>query len=181
MDAMDDSTTVMDVDAAVRADSVAAAESADRSDPAWRGETVNNNLNNADHPIEATTDEDVIVGGVIRNCTSLTIADSVDNVENADTVDNVASADPTDSRSIEIDDSMDQSTRVDSNDCESDNDTTSESSCLEVMTPDGQEYYLRLGDTPRRRSALRLSRIIARQLLLRRVAQGRNAEIYDKV
>uniref|UniRef100_A0AAQ5Z6M5 StAR-related lipid transfer protein 13 n=1 Tax=Amphiprion ocellaris TaxID=80972 RepID=A0AAQ5Z6M5_AMPOC len=43
--------------------------------------------------------------------------------------------------------------------------------CLEAMTPDGQDYYLRLGVTPQRRSALRLSRIIARQQLLRRLAQ----------
>uniref|UniRef100_A0A3B4G588 StAR-related lipid transfer protein 13 n=1 Tax=Pundamilia nyererei TaxID=303518 RepID=A0A3B4G588_9CICH len=45
------------------------------------------------------------------------------------------------------------------------------STCLEAMTPDGQDYYLRLGDTPQRRSALRLSRIIARKQLLRRLAQ----------
>uniref|UniRef100_A0A3P8TSS4 StAR-related lipid transfer (START) domain containing 13a n=1 Tax=Amphiprion percula TaxID=161767 RepID=A0A3P8TSS4_AMPPE len=43
--------------------------------------------------------------------------------------------------------------------------------CLLAMTPDGQDYYLRLGVTPQRRSALRLSRIIARQQLLRRLAQ----------
>lgn len=58
-------------------------------------------------------------------------------------------------------------------DSESDGDCASEGTCLEVMTPDGQDHYLRLGDTPRRRSALRLSRIIARQQLLRRMAQGR--------
>ncbi|KAM6985956.1 stAR-related lipid transfer protein 13 [Aplochiton taeniatus] len=39
------------------------------------------------------------------------------------------------------------------------------------MTLDGQDYFLRLGDTPRRRSALRLSRIVARQQLLRRLGQ----------
>ncbi|KAM9729439.1 stAR-related lipid transfer protein 13-like isoform 2-T2 [Menidia menidia] len=65
----------------------------------------------------------------------------------------------------------DQPAEGDSNSCESDGDSTNESTCLEAMTPDGQEYYLRLGDTPRRRSALRLSRIIARQQLLRRLAQ----------
>lgn len=59
------------------------------------------------------------------------------------------------------------------NDSESDGDCASEGTCLGVMTPDGQDHYLRLGDTPRRRSALRLSRIIARQQLLRRLAQGR--------
>uniref|UniRef100_A0A4W6FEX4 StAR-related lipid transfer protein 13 n=1 Tax=Lates calcarifer TaxID=8187 RepID=A0A4W6FEX4_LATCA len=48
-----------------------------------------------------------------------------------------------------------------------------DSECVFVcaMTPDGHDYYLRLGDTPKRRSALRLSRIIARQQLLRRLAQ----------
>lgn len=54
----------------------------------------------------------------------------------------------------------------------SDSDSTSEGSCLGAMTVDGQDHYLRLGDTPRRRSALRLSRIIARQQLLRKLAQG---------
>lgn len=50
-----------------------------------------------------------------------------------------------------------------------------ETPCLEAcMTRSGQEYYLRRGGTPRRRSALRLSRIIARQQLLRRLSQGRN-------
>lgn len=63
--------------------------------------------------------------------------------------------------------------QCDSNDSESDGDCTSERTCLEAMTPDGQDYYLRLGESPRRRSALRLSRIIARQQLLRRLAQGR--------
>lgn len=58
----------------------------------------------------------------------------------------------------------------------SDSDSTSEGSCLGAMTTDGQEYYLRLGDTPRRRSALRLSRIIARQQLLRQLVQGRNSK-----
>lgn len=54
---------------------------------------------------------------------------------------------------------------------ESDSDSANE--CLEAMTPDGQDHYLRLGQTPRRRSALRLSRIIARKQLLRRLEQGR--------
>lgn len=185
MEAADGNTTIMDVDAAASADSVAAEESADRSNLAGREEIVNN-LNNADNAIETTKDGDITVGVVMRKLTyppSITVADSVDS-ENADTVHSADSADPTDNRSIEIDDSVDsvdQSAKGDSNDCESDNDSTSESSCLEVMTPDGQEYYLRLGDTPRRRSALRLSRIIARQQLLRRVAQGRNGESYDRV
>lgn len=54
----------------------------------------------------------------------------------------------------------------------SDSDSTNEGSCLGAMTADGQDHYLRLGDTPRRRSALRLSRIIARQQLLRKLSQG---------
>lgn len=62
--------------------------------------------------------------------------------------------------------------RADSHISESDDDC-----CLEAcMTPSGQDYYLRRGGTPRRRSALRLSRIIARQQLLRRLSQGRNRD-----
>lgn len=184
MEAVDGSMTIVDVDAAVSMESVTAAESADRSIPVGSEEIVNI-LNNADNTVETTKDEDVAFA--MRTCTyptSIAITGSVDNVENADTVDSADIADLTDSQSIEIDDSvnsMDQSAKGESNDCESDNDSTNENSCLEVMTPDGQEYYLRLGDTPRRRSALRLSRIIARQQLLRRLAQGRNGEHYDKV
>lgn len=74
--------------------------------------------------------------------------------------------------------SLDQSPKCESNDSERDGDCTSERTCLEAMTPDGQDYYLRLGDSPRRRSALRLSRIIARQQLLRRLAQGRSGPGY---
>lgn len=43
--------------------------------------------------------------------------------------------------------------------------------CLGSMTPETQEIYLRL-DHHRRRSGLRLARIIARQQLLRRIMQG---------
>jgi len=75
------------------------------------------------------------------------------------------------SRGMEIDDIMDRGAKDNGAGCESDGDN--EGSCLEAMTSDGQDYYLRLGHTPRRRSALRLSRIIARQQLLRRLAQGR--------
>lgn len=57
-------------------------------------------------------------------------------------------------------------------DGESDSDCGSESSYLEAMTSSGQQHYLRLGDTPRRRSALRLSRIIARRQLLWKLSQG---------
>lgn len=59
-------------------------------------------------------------------------------------------------------------------DGESDSDCGSESSYLEAMTSSGQQHYLRLGHTPRRRSALRLSRIIARRQLLWKLSQGRD-------
>lgn len=59
-------------------------------------------------------------------------------------------------------------------DGESDSDCGSESSYLEAMSSSGQQHYLRLGDTPRRRSALRLSRIIARRQLLWKLSQGRD-------
>ncbi|XP_068600390.1 stAR-related lipid transfer protein 13 [Brachionichthys hirsutus] len=68
-------------------------------------------------------------------------------------------------------DGTERNARDGSNSGESDSDSGSESKCLEVMTPCGKDHYLRLGDTPRRRSALRLSRIIARQLLLRKLSQ----------
>lgn len=65
--------------------------------------------------------------------------------------------------------------RLDGHDSESDDNCSSETSSLEAcMTPSGQDYYLRRGGTPRRRSALRLSRIIARQQLLHRLSQGRD-------
>ncbi|XP_056911058.1 stAR-related lipid transfer protein 13-like isoform X4 [Takifugu flavidus] len=44
------------------------------------------------------------------------------------------------------------------------------------MTPSGQDYYLRRGGTPRRRSALHLSRIIARQQLLHRLSRELEAK-----
>lgn len=62
---------------------------------------------------------------------------------------------------------------VDCHASESDDDGSGLEACL---APSGQEYYLRRGGTPRRRSALRLSRIIARQQLLRRLSQGRNRD-----
>lgn len=56
-------------------------------------------------------------------------------------------------------------------------DCSGAAACLEAcMTHSGQDYYLRRGGTPRRRSALRLSRLIARQQLLRRLSQGRNRD-----
>lgn len=67
--------------------------------------------------------------------------------------------------------------RADCPSSESDDDSSGEATCLEAcMSPSGQDYYLRRGGTPRRRSALRLSRIIARQQLLRRLSQGRNRD-----
>lgn len=67
--------------------------------------------------------------------------------------------------------------RVDGQSSESDDDCNGEATCLEAcISPSGQDYYLRRGGTPRRRSALRLSRIIARQQLLRRLSQGRNRD-----
>lgn len=109
---------------------------------------------------------------------SLDCVDNANGIE-ADVEDTMEdTADVTDSTSMEIDDikdSLNQSAKGDGNDCESDGESTDEETCLEAMTPDGQDYYLRLGDTPRRRSALRLSRIIARQQLLRRLLQGRES------
>ncbi|KAJ4929642.1 hypothetical protein JOQ06_018665 [Pogonophryne albipinna] len=120
-------------------------------------ETANDTLDCADieNGIETAKDEDVR-----RN------AESADSAED--------SADATDGRTIEINDiidSMDQSVKGECTDCESDADSSNEETYLEAMTPDGHDYYLRLGKTPRRRSALRLSRILARQQLLRRLAQ----------
>ncbi|KAK5887625.1 hypothetical protein CesoFtcFv8_016216 [Champsocephalus esox] len=116
-------------------------------------ETANDTLDCADieNGIETAKDEDVR-----RN------AESADSAEH--------SADATDGIN-DIIDSMDQSVKGESTDCESDADSSNEETYLEAMTPDGHDYYLRLGKTPRRRSALRLSRILARQQLLRRLAQ----------
>lgn len=47
-----------------------------------------------------------------------------------------------------------------------------EPECWGSMTPETQELYLRL-DGRRRRSGLRLARIIARQQLLQKIARGR--------
>ncbi|XP_031728474.1 stAR-related lipid transfer protein 13 isoform X2 [Anarrhichthys ocellatus] len=153
MEAVDSSLAGMD-DVAATTDSVA-----HRANAAGKGETANNSLDPVDNgnSMKAAKDEDV------RG-----------DAESADTVCAEDSADVTDSRGMEIDDitdSMDQSAEDDSNDGESDGDSSNEGSCLGAMTSDGQDYYLRLGDTPRRRSALRLSRIIARKQLLWRLAQ----------
>ena len=49
------------------------------------------------------------------------------------------------------------------------------SECLGSMTPETQDFYLRM-DHHRRRSGYRLGRIIARQQLLKKIAGGRRAE-----
>lgn len=46
-----------------------------------------------------------------------------------------------------------------------------DSECLGSMTPETRDIYLRL-DSHHRRSGLRLSRIIARQQLLKKISQG---------
>ncbi|KAI3373733.1 hypothetical protein L3Q82_022316 [Scortum barcoo] len=198
MEVVDISMTIMDdMDADVNMDGFATLA---HRGAAGTGETENNSRDCLDstNGTETAKDEDATGGRVIRDCTNptgVTAADSVDsvrdNVESADaacTEDSSDSADLTDSRSVQINDLMDstgQSAKDDENDCKSDGDgdgdSTSESTCLEAMTPYGQDHYLRLGDTPRRRSALRLSRIIARQQLLRRLAQGRNRESWQKI
>lgn len=169
MEVVDRSMTVMDdVDAVVNMDSV--ATSAHRTNAVGTDETVNNSLDRLDNEnvTETVKDEDVTGGRVIAKCTiSVTVTDNMHTMRDV-------------AESMDIDDhedSMDQSAKDDSNACESDGDCTGESTCLEAMTPCGQDHYLRLGDTPRRRSALRLSRIIARQQLLRRLSQGRNTEV----
>lgn len=179
MEAVDSSMTVMDDVDAVSMDSVVTSATGTQ-------ETVNR----LDHVDNAkgigAKDEDVTGRSKCTHPMNVTITDSVrDGIENADTAgteDSVDSADLRNSRSMEIDDlvdSMDQSAKDGSNSCESDGDSSNEGTCLEAMTPYGQDFYLRLGDTPRRRSALRLSRIIARQQLLRRLAQGRNIELWQ--
>ncbi len=50
-------------------------------------------------------------------------------------------------------------------------DESMDSECLGSMTPETQDIYLRL-DSHRRRSGLRLARIIARQQLLKKISQG---------
>ncbi|KAK2828316.1 hypothetical protein Q5P01_019350 [Channa striata] len=121
-------------------------------------------------------DEDLfgnVVVGKVRHIMSAAIADTVDYV-GVDTEDSADDANLIDSRSMDVAhvvDIMDPCAKNESNDRESDGDGASERIFLEAMTPDGQDYYLRLGDTPRRRSALRLSRIIARKQLLQRLEQ----------
>ncbi len=181
METVDSGMTVMnDVETAVRMDSE--ATSADRTNTAGTEKIVNTCPDCVDSSNRA---EAVIDESAFRKCTQPT-ADGVDNMrdafESADTdttEDSGENADLTDSRSTEKDDlgdSVDQSAKEES---ESDSDSTNEGTCLQAMTPYGQDHYLRLGDTPRRRSALRLSRIIARQQLLRRLSQGRKLRVME--
>lgn len=119
---------------------------------------VKNNLDSAyaADVIETAKDEDVSGDEITGEVVTIDTEDIADGVVIDYTVD-----------------VMDQSAEDENNECESDSDSSSESTFLEAMTPDGQDYYLRLGDTPRQRSALRLSRIIARRQLLQRLEQGR--------
>lgn len=148
---------------------------------------VKNNLDSvyiAD-AMETAKAEDISGDVIIENVThpaSKTITDRVDWL-GVDTEDFADDAYLTESRSGDIDyilDLMDQSAEDENNECESDSDSPNGRTFLEAMTPDGQDYYLRLGDTPRQRSALRLSRIVARRQLLQRLEQGRHRENYGK-
>ncbi|XP_038134706.1 stAR-related lipid transfer protein 13 isoform X3 [Cyprinodon tularosa] len=144
-------------------------------------ERVESPGNSMDHTNSANAAESTKGEEAAAQTVGLTFADRVDSMrDDAESADPLCSEDSKDSadllyhRSGELEntlDEKDQSAEGGSNNCESDSDNTSEETCLEAMTPDGQDYYLRLGYTPRRRSALRLSRIIARQQLLRKLAQ----------
>lgn len=165
-------TLTEDVGAAVSTAHAAASarcEDADRANSARNEATGKSDVNSA-NVTETARDE------------SLTAADGVDNMRGGSicTEDGADCADLSKSGSMEVDgntDCADQSSKGGSSGSEGDCDSTSESIYLEAMTADGQDYYLRLGDTPRRRSALRLSRIIARRQLLRRLAQGRCGKV----
>lgn len=166
-----------DVDAVVVMENV--ATSAHEADAAGTEET-NNSLHRADTTVPE--DEDVTAGTLLVKSTPPprgTVTDgehtAPDAAQSADAV-GAGGAELTDSRCMEVDDhedSADQRVKGDANACESDADCASNTACLEAMTPSGQDHYLRLGDSPRRRSALRLSRIIARQQLLKKLSQGR--------
>lgn len=173
-----------DVDAVVVMEKV--DTSADEADATGTEETVNDSLDHVDTTVpEAAEDEDVTAGTLPLKPTHPppgSVSDSehtaTEVAQSADAV-GADGAELTDRRCMEIDDreeSVDQSVREDATAGESDGECTSNSACLEAMTPSGQDHYLRLGYSPRRRSALRLSRIIARQQLLRRLSQGRNGE-----
>lgn len=157
-----------DVDAAVVMDPSGQSRGEERT------ETSGDDMDYTDNIAESMKGEDAAGQPVC-----LTFADKVrGDAESADTICLQDSRDCVDlpyHESGELESTMDntdQSVKGGSSDCGSDSDNTSEGTCLEAMTPDGQDYYLRLGFTPRRRSALRLSRLIARQQLLRRLTQG---------
>lgn len=163
-----------DVDAVVVMENV--ATSAHGADAA--GTEGTDSLHHVDTTVPEAEVEDVTAGTLFVKSTIPprgTITDgehtAPDAAQSADAV-GAGGAELADSRCMEIDDhedSVDQS--VAGADC------ASNSACLEAMTPSGQDHYLRLGDSPRRRSALRLSRIIARQQLLRKLLQGRKREV----
>lgn len=139
-------------------DTLATCGGADREYAIGTEERVNN-LDGANAANTARDKAEDVIGDV----TSVTIVNNGADV-----------AELTHSMSIETGDLVDimgQSAKDESDECESD--SASERTFLEAMTPDGQDYYLRLGYTPQRRSALRLSRIIARRQLLQRLEQGR--------
>lgn len=161
-------------------DDMEAVVSVDRTQSAGTEETPNDSLDHVDNENKTgmVKNEDGFIGSVTVDRTQHTSATMADGVHNmGDAVE--SAADLADIRRMEMndhEDSVGQSGKDDTKARESDGECSSESTCLEAMTPYGQDFYLRLGDTPRRRSALRLSRIIARQQLLRRLSQGRNRE-----
>lgn len=152
-------------------------DNADRSNSAGSKETLSNCLGRV--VTENITTEDDSRTRVIVRCThATTINGSMHAKSDTDVrVSTEDSAELTDSRNMKTGDhkgNVDQSAE-DTNAYESDGDCSSKTNCLVAMTPSGQDYYLRLGSSPRRRSALRLSRIIARRQLLSRLSQGREA------
>lgn len=160
------------------AECVGAGRSADTAKAAGSQETADNNADSAD-VAKAKYEDFTGWAGIVEvtDPASTNIADGeedVGNVDSAVSADAGVGEDSADITNSGSRDGMDQSPKGDAAERESDSDGTNEETCLEAMTPDGQDYYLRLGDTPRRRSALRLSRIIARKQLVHRLAQGRN-------
>lgn len=154
---------------------MAVMDDADRSNSAGSKETLNNCLGRVVN--ENITAEDNSGARVIVRCThATTINGSMHAKSDTEvTVSTEDSAELTDSRNMKTGDhegNEDQSAE-DTNTYESDGDCSSNPNCLVAMTPSGQDHYLRLGNSPRRRSALRLSRIIARRQLLSRLSQGR--------
>lgn len=134
---------------------------------------------------DSIADEDDPHSRVSLNCTHSTevavpdecVHDRRNIIGDADGVSPQDSAALADNRCMGPDVHDIKDTGVDCPASESDDDCSGETTSLEAcMTPSGQDYYLRWGGTPRRRSALRLSRIIARQQLLQRLSQGRDRD-----